>query len=151
MRSLRLVAILKIHPPILGQTLSPGLKAPTAPPWLSFGADCQLVHSSATSGNSWRKLDEHDNPTRFLPMNQSTCSLQVKICDDTFFRTRVIDGAAGQTCPPELDPSYAPPSSICCAAWEAAMLSKTPCAPLEGADCDGRLNALDSYPLDPVR
>ena len=44
-----------------------------------------------------------------------------------------------------------PPSSICCAAREAAKLSKTPCDPLEDADYDGRLNSLDSYPLDPVR
>jgi hypothetical protein len=121
---------------------------PAPPPWLSFGSDCQPVHTSATSGGSIQNLDERGNTLEFLPQGQVACFLKVQVCSDIIARTKVINQAAGEKCPPELHFSYAPPIPVCCSAWEAAKASKIPCDPLQDADCDGRLNALDNYLLD---
>ncbi len=130
-----------------GQPEAPaGGNAP--PPWLSFGSDCRPVHSAATSGGSPNKLDGTGKVVGMLPKGQVTCMLEVQICGDIIARTRVINQAAGETCPPELHFSYAPPTAVCCSAWEAAKASKIPCDPLQDIDCDGRSNATDNYLLD---
>ena len=122
------------------------------PPWLNFGSDCQPIKSYATSGGSPNKLDEFGKVVGLLPKDQVTCFLEVQICSDIIARTKVINQAAGESCPPELHfSSYAPQTPICCAAWKAAKASKTPCDPLLDSDCDGRLNVVDQYLLDPAK
>jgi hypothetical protein len=86
-----------------------------------------------------------------LPKNQVTCFLEVQICSDIIARTKLINTAVGESCPPELHFSYAPATPVCCAAWEAAKASKSPCDPLQDADCDGRPNAVDNFLLDPAK
>ncbi len=124
---------------------------PVPPPWLSFPTTCMSTSSAASSGGSPNQLDEHGKVLGLLPQGQVTCFLEVLICGDMFAQTRVVDQAAGEKCPPELQASHAPQTATCCPAWEAAKKSKIPCDPLQDTDCDGRMNATDNYLLDPNR
>ena len=63
-------------------------------------------------------------------------------------KQKVVNTDAGEKCPDSLHFSRAPTTKVCCAKWDEAKRTKTPCDPMVDADCDGVANDADEYPLD---
>lgn len=120
--------------------------AKTPPPWFVPDAACQMTETSVLSEGSPRAYDRKGNPTELLPEGKVTCVLDIQICGDTIFKQHVIEGS--ENCPESLHFSYASPTQVCCAKWDEAKLTGSPCNPLRDADCDGVANDADAYPLD---
>ncbi|GAB4537240.1 MAG: hypothetical protein Kow0063_23680 [Anaerolineae bacterium] len=136
-----------------GEADTPGASgsgASTPPPWFAPDPDCQMWETSVSSSGSPYAFDSAGNITELLPDGQVTCVLEIQICGDTIFKQQVVHDAS-EDCPPSLHYSYAPPTQVCCARWDEAKQTGSPCQPLQDADCDGVLNDADAYPLDFAR
>ena len=130
-----------------GTSTDSGNQSP--PPWLAADpATCQLTETSAQSRGDPHSYDSAGNSTGLLPQGQVTCVLEIQACADMIVKQKVVNTSAGEKCPVYLHYSYAPTTQVCCAAWNEAKESKSPCDPLEDMDCDGVANDLDQYPLD---
>ena len=116
------------------------------PPWFAPDSTCQMRETSVRSEGSPWAFDSLGNTTELLSDGQVTCVLDIQVCGDTIFKQQVI--GTDEDCPASLHFSYAPPTQVCCARWDEATLTGSPCDPLEDADCDGTINDADAYPLD---
>ena len=116
------------------------------PSWFAPDAACQMTETSVLSEGSQWAFDRKGNMTELLPDGKATCVLEIQVCGDTIFKQQVVESS--ESCPESLHFSYAPPTQVCCAKWDEAKQTGSPCNPLKDADCDGVENDADVYPLD---
>ena len=132
-----------------GSATTPADKIQSPPPWFTADpATCQLTETSAQSHGDPHSYNSMGNSTGLLPPGQVTCVLEIQLCADMIVKHQVVNTQAKEKCPDSLHYSYAPRSEVCCAIWNEAKESKSPCDPLKDMDCDGIINDLDEFPLD---
>jgi hypothetical protein len=119
-----------------------------APPWFAADSSCQLTDTNAQSRGDPHSFDSAGKSTGLLPQGQVTCVLEIQVCGDMIVKSKLINTSAGEKCPESLHFSYAPRTKVCCAKWNEAKRTKSPCDPLTDMDCDGAVNTVDTYPLD---
>jgi len=122
-----------------------------APPWFAADSSCQFTETSAQSRGDPHSFDSAGKSTGLLPQGQVTCVLEIQVCADMIIKSKVVNTAAHEPCPDSLHYSRAPQTKVCCAKWNEAKRTKSPCDPLTDMDCDGVVNTVDEYPLDFTR
>ncbi|MEA3349452.1 MAG: hypothetical protein U9Q82_02390 [Chloroflexota bacterium] len=119
----------------------------TLPPWFAPDSNCAMDETySSSEGSPWA-FDNMGHTTELLPDGQVTCVLDIHVCGDTIFKQQVIN-VESEDCPESLDYSFISSMQVCCAKWDKAKQTGSPCNPMEDADCDGKSNDADAHPLD---
>ncbi len=134
-----------------GQGATTPARLTTAPPWFTADSSCQFTETSAQSRGDPHSFDSAGKSTGLLPQGQVTCVLEIQVCADMLFKSKVVNTAAREPCPDNLHYSRAPNTKVCCAKWNESKRTKSPCDPLTDIDCDGAVNTVDEYPLDYAR
>jgi hypothetical protein len=135
----------------VGQGAATPTRIPVAPPWFVADSSCQMTETSAQSRGDPHSFDSAGKSTGLLPSGQTTCVLEIQLCADMIVKSKLINTSAGEKCPESLHFSYAPRTKVCCAKWNVAKQTKSPCDPMTDMDCDGALNTVDTWPLDFTR
>ena len=91
-----------------GQGATTPIRLPAAPPWFTADSSCQFTETSAQSRGDPHSFDSAGKSTGLLPQGQVTCVLEIQVCADMIFKSKVVNTAAHEPCPDNLHYSRAP-------------------------------------------